>query len=168
MVLNGQTAHVMETTQTPFVVGVKEVGAGRAPQIRIVSEGTTLQLRPIADRSGRIHIDFAATFSKIHKVETVTFGGEGSGKVTLQVPEVATLRLEGGAALKSGQWFVLVGSQASVGQPDPAPAWERFLGGGKQFKAHPSRQLVLMLRAEKLPQPQAMKVASTQGPVPHP
>lgn len=176
IVLNGQTANVTDTSQTPFVVGMKEItGAqtahrravtARAPQIRVVSEGTTLQLRPLADRTGTIHVDFAATFSKIRKVETVTIGGEVSGKVSLQVPEVATLRLEGGAALKSGQWFILVGAKAeenASGEPEPATVWERLLGGGTRSQAHRPQQLVLMLRAEKLPQP-AAKVASTREP----
>src|SRR5262249_13158747 len=131
-VFNGQTANVMNTSQTPFVVGMKEVKGARAPQIRVVSEGTTLRMRPLADRTGTIHLDFAATFTKIRKVETVTEGGEEPNQVTLQVPEVATTRLEGGAALKSGQWLVLVGPQTenATGEAESASAWERLLGGG--------------------------------------
>jgi hypothetical protein len=165
-VLNGQTAQVADASQTPFVVGMKDVKGALAPQIRVVSEGTSLQLRPLADRAGTIHLDFAASFSKIRKVETVKVGGGGPGNVTLQVPEVATVRLEGGAALKSGQWFVLVGSQPdnAAGQAEPATTWERLFGGGKQFKAHSARQLVIMLRAEKILQPPPAKVASVQGP----
>ena len=106
-VFNGQTARVTDTSQTPFVVGVKEVEKTRVPQIRVVSEGTTLQLRPVADRSGNIHLDFAARFSKIRKVETVSFRDAPSVEVTIQVPEVAMLRLEGGVVMKSGQWVLL-------------------------------------------------------------
>ncbi len=155
VVFNGQTARVTDTSQTPLVVGVKEVAEMRQPQIRVVSEGTALQLRPLADRSGSIHLDFAATFSNIRKVETMTFGNPSSGEVTIQVPEVATLRLEGGVALKSGQWLLLAGSKvenlAVQGEPAPSVWTDWLLGGGKSPKARPAQSLVLMLRAEKLP-----------------
>ena len=40
----------------------------------------------------------------------------------IQVPEVATLRLEGGVALQSGQWLLLAGLKAEnpLGQGEPA------------------------------------------------
>jgi hypothetical protein len=154
VVFNGQTARVTDTSQTPLVVGVKEVARMRQPQIRVVSEGTALQLRPVADRSGSIHLDFAATFSTIRKVETMTFGDASSGEVTLQVPEVATLRLEGGVALKSGQWLLLAGSKVEnlAVQGEPAPSvWKDWLLGGTSPKARPAQSLLLMLHAEKLP-----------------
>ncbi len=155
VVFNGQTARVTDTSQTPLVVGVKEVAEMRQPQIRVVSEGTALQLRPLADRSGSIHLDFAATFSNIRKVETMTFGNPSSGEVTIQVPEVATLRLEGGVALKSGQWLLLAGSKvenlAVQGEPAPSVWTDWLLGGGKSPKARPAQSLVLMLR-RKAPQ----------------
>ena len=155
VVFNGQTARVTDTSQTPLVVGVKEVAEMRQPQIRVVSEGTALQLRPLADQSGAIHLDFAATFSNIRKVETMTFGNASSGELTIQVPEVATLRLEGGVALKSGQWLLLAGSKveslAVQGEPAPSVWKDWLLGGGKSPQARPAQSLVLMLRAEKLP-----------------
>ncbi len=156
-VFNGQTASVMDTSQTPFVVGVKKVKQMHEPQIRVVSEGTTLQVRPVADRCGAVHLDFAATFSKIRKVETMTFGDASSDEVKIQVPEVATLRLEGGVALKSGQWLLLAGSKAENPAIEAEPASSSWNGwpliGGRYFKARPVKELVLMLRAEKLPQP---------------
>ncbi|MGO9112446.1 MAG: hypothetical protein ACLP9L_24715 [Thermoguttaceae bacterium] len=155
VVFNGQTARVTDTSQTPLVVGVKEVARMRQPQIRVVSEGKARQLRPVADLSGSIHLDFAATFSNIRKVETMTFGDASSGEVTIQVPEVATLRLEGGVALKSGQWLLLAGSKVETlavqGEPAPSVWKDWLLGGGKSPKARPAQNLVLMLRAEKLP-----------------
>ena len=166
-VFNGQTASVMDASQTPFVVGVKKVEQMHQPQIRVVSEGTTLQLRPVADRCGAIHLDFAATFSKIRKVETMTFGEAPSGEVKIQVPEVATLRLEGGIALKSGQWLLLAGSKAEnpAGQGEPASSsWKDWLlGGGRSFKARPAQELVLMLRAEMLPQPRPATSQTENG-----
>ena len=87
----------------------------------------------------------------------MTFGDASSGEVTIQVPEVATLRLEGGVTLKSGQWLLLAGSKvenlAVQGEPAPSVWKDWLLGGSKSFKARPSQSLVLMLRAEKLATP---------------
>lgn len=153
-VFNGKTAKVMDVSQSPFVVGVKTVQQLRVPQIRVVSEGTTLELRPLADRSDSIHIDFAVSFSKIRKVETVTFHDASSSEVTIQAPEVATLHLEGGVSLKSGQWVLLAGSHAeNLTERQPASvSWQDWLvGSTKSSSAQPAPRLVLMLRAEKLP-----------------
>ena len=155
VVLNGQTARVTDRSQTPLVVGVKEVARMRQPQIRVVSEGTALQLRPVADRSGSIHLDFAATFSNIRRIETMTFGDATSGEVTIQVPELATLRLEGGVALKSGQWLRLAGSKveslAVQGEPVPSVWKDWLLAAASLPKRVRLQSLVLMLCAEKLP-----------------
>ncbi len=154
---NGQTVTIMDASQRPFVVGVKKVNQGHVPQIRVVSEGTTLQLRPVADRSRTIYLDFASTFSNIQEVETLTFRDDSSAEMTIQRPEVATLQLEGRVELKSGQWVLLAGPSAGnlANQGEPAPSsWKDWLpGGGKPPKAAPARSLVVMLRAEKLPLP---------------
>ncbi len=109
---NGQTVCVSDTSQKPFVIGLKEVEPGvHKPQIRIVSEGTTLQLRPVADQSGAVHLDFAITYSKIRSVDVASFARTAGRPPTstIQVPEVATARTEGGAMLKQGQWLLLGG-----------------------------------------------------------
>jgi hypothetical protein len=164
-VFNGQTASVSDTSHRQFVVGVISVGADALrPQIRDVSEGTTLQLRPVADRrSGAIHLDFAAKFSQIQQVETVTASARPGGKAaTIQIPKVATVRMEGGALLKPGQWVLLSGSkakdQAEVGEPTPVSWTDWLLGGGKRFQRRETQELVLMLRAEKVDSPAPKRI----------
>ncbi|MHB8956361.1 MAG: hypothetical protein ACYC4U_25535 [Pirellulaceae bacterium] len=159
-VFSGQTAFVSDTSQTPFVVGVKEVKPGAyQPQIRVVSEGTSLQLRPIADRSNAIHLDFAATLSRIQKVEeTVCFDRAATSGKTIQIPEVATIRLEGGVTLQPGQWLLLGGpkaaDQAAQAEPMRVSWTDRLFGGGKRFKRRETQQLVLVLRADRIQLPQ--------------
>jgi hypothetical protein len=160
MVSSGQMACISDTSQAPFVVGLKsDKGEAPQPQIRVVSEGTTLQLRPTAGRSGMIHLDFTATFSKIQKVETVNFQQTAAGGKSIQIPEVATVRMEGGAELKSGQWLLLSGPSAEnhpdSGEAAPSPWKDWLLGGGKHSGRHQSQKLVLMLRADKVPLPNA-------------
>ena len=157
-VFSGQTALVSDTSKSPFVVGVKPVVGAFAtayqPQIRVVSEGTTLQLRPVAERSGAVRLDFAASFSKIQDVGTATFNRTPTSGVTIQVPKVATVRMEGGAALKPGQWLLLSGSDITdqMTESKVAPvSWVDWLAGGcKQQEPHETQSLIMMLRAEKL------------------
>ena len=157
-VFNGQTALVSDTSKSPFVVGVKPVVGAFAtayqPQIRVVSEGTKLQLRPVVERSGAIRLDFAAAFPKIQEVETATFNRTPSGGVTIQVPKLATVRMEGGAALKPGQWLLLGGSdipeQMTEFKVAPVSWIDWFEGGCKQQEPHETQSLIMILRAEKL------------------
>jgi hypothetical protein len=157
---NGQTAFVSDTSQSPFVVGVTPVvgpfATAYKPQIRVVSEGTILQLRPVADQSGAVHLDFAASFSKIQEVGTATFNRTPTDGTTIQIPKVATIRLEGGAALKPGQWLLLSGSditdQMTMTATKVAPvSWKDMLvGGWKQQEPRERQSLIMMLRAEKV------------------
>lgn len=157
-VFNGQTAFVSDTSQSPFVVGLTpEVGPSGAvyqPQIRVVSEGTTLQLRPVADRSGVVHLDFAATFAKIQEVGTATFNRSPSDAATIQMPTVATIRLEGDAALKPGQWLLLSGAditnQMTATKDAPVSWTDRLVGAWTHQEPRETQSLILMLRAEKV------------------
>jgi general secretion pathway protein D len=169
-VFNGQTACVSDTCQTPFMVGVNPVGPEpHQPQIRVISEGTRLQFRPIADQSGVIHLDFSATFSQIQKVETISVSRNAGGVETvsfsrtptdgtaIQIPKVATIRVEGGASLKPGQWLLLSGSDitdqmtATKIKADWPVSWINWLvGGWKHQEPHETESLILMLRAEKI------------------
>lgn len=158
-VFNGQTACVSDTAHSPFVVGVvtgegQESPVAPQPQIRVVSEGTVLQLRPIADQSGAIHLDFAATFSRIRKVETVSLNRTRPNGATVQIPEVASIRMEGGAELKPGQWLLLSGSdmtnQMTATKVAPVSWKDWLLSGGKRQKQPQPPQFLMMLRAEKI------------------
>jgi beta-lactamase regulating signal transducer with metallopeptidase domain len=153
-VFNGQTACVSDTSKRPFVVGVIPVGSeAKQPQVRVFSEGTMLQLRPIADQSGTIHLDFAFTFSKVEDVDTVCFNRTPTSGTTIQIPKMATVRVEGGAKLMSGQWLLLGGSKAddqvAKGKVTPVSWKDWLLSGGKPVKQRETQELVLMLRAEK-------------------
>ena len=138
---------------------VGDFATAQQPQIRVVSEGTTLQFRPVADRSGAVHLDFAATLSKIQEVETVCFNRTPTSGTTIQIPKMATVRMEGGAVLKPGQWLLLGGSNAEdqsvKAEPVPASWTDWLLGGGKRFKQCETQELVMMLRAEKIQLPRA-------------
>jgi hypothetical protein len=94
-------------------------------------------------------------------VETATFNRTPTSGTTIQIPEVATVRMEGGVVLKPGQWLLLGGSktddQVAKGKMTPVSDW--LLGGAKRE----TQELVLMLRAEKiqLPAPTASHLSSS-------
>jgi len=99
-------------------------------------------------------LDFAATFSKIQKVGTATFNRTPTDGTTIQIPKVATIRLESGAALKPGQWLLLSGSDITdqMTETKVAPvSWRDWLvGGWKQQEPHETQSLIMMLKAEKV------------------
>ena len=109
-VFNGQRATVMDATQRPFVVGVKaaagEAGAAGKfePQIRIVSEGTTLRMRPVLAGKDRMRLEYEFTLASIRSVETAKIPqGGGHKPLTVQVPEVASTHFSTSLDLPLGQ-----------------------------------------------------------------
>ncbi len=106
-VFNGQSATIQDTTQRPFVVGLSPDGK---PALRVVSEGTTLKLRPVLEEK-QIRLESQLTLSDIRSVEVVdlpTQPGE-EAPLKVQVPEVATTRInttvkvpDGGSVLLGG------------------------------------------------------------------
>jgi len=144
---NGHSVFVSDSSQTPFVVAV----VGGQPQIRIVNEGTIMQLRPLADAHDKLKLDFRVEFSKIRGVETANLSAVDERKpvVTIQIPEVATSRVEGSVELPWNKWLLLGGL-------------ERKSEGG-----HSPDNLIVMLRAEKVTPfrvPPKQEAVATPGP----
>jgi beta-lactamase regulating signal transducer with metallopeptidase domain len=124
---NGQPGFVHDCSRSPFVVAVKD---GK-PQVRVVHEGTILNLRPLAEEFDKLIVDFQVEFSKIGSVDTAELSETYQGKpITIQIPEVSATRVEGSVDLKWDQWLLL----GSV---------ETLSGGQKPLT-------VVMLRAEKI------------------
>jgi hypothetical protein len=151
---NAQTAFVTDASQSPFVVGLKD----GQPQIRVVSEGTFLHLRPLVDPEGKLMLDFALTFSKIREVEMVTVPGGPNKGASLQVPEVATARVEGRVELPWNKYLLLGGLEprSPEGKPEATlgtrlKRW--LLPGGLELKTPDGKpqSMLVMLRAEKVP-----------------
>ena len=107
-VLDGQVAYLSDTTPTPFVEGLTD----NQPQIRVVSEGTVVTVRPRERRDGRIKLEFAIRFSKIRDVEEIETQPTADEKHNVVVvPEVQTIRAEGEVVLAAGQWLLVGGLQ---------------------------------------------------------
>ena len=92
-------------------------------------------------------------------METATFNRTPTSGTTIQIPKVATVRMEGGAVLKPGQWLLLGGperkDQAAKPEVTQVSWTDWLLGGGKRFKQCETQELVMMLRAEKIQLPRA-------------
>jgi hypothetical protein len=129
LVLNGNSAFVSNCSQTPFVVAIVE----GQPQIRVVHDGTTMQLRPVADAQDKLKLDFRVTSTTIRGVETANLSIVSKGKpVSIQVPEVEKSCVEGGIDLPWNRWLLLGGMER------------------KGDKGGSSEVLIVMLRAEKV------------------
>ena len=148
-VFSGQTALVSATSKSPFVVGVKPVVGAFAtayqPQIRVVSEGTTLRLRAVAERSGEVRLDFAATLSKIQEVGTATFNRTPTSRVfPSKFPRWRLSAWSGGAAFEARTMAVarrigdIADQMTKVQRLRPFQSWIDWLAGGcKQQEPHP-------------------------------
>jgi bla regulator protein BlaR1 len=93
---NGQFARIEDTVQRPFVVGVKpKADGGQEPQIRVVTEGMTIRLRPELQDAGQVKLQFGLQLSAIESVDIASFPlGAGKEAISVQVPEVATTRIQ--------------------------------------------------------------------------
>jgi beta-lactamase regulating signal transducer with metallopeptidase domain len=115
-VFSGQSTCCFDCTWSPFVIALKE----GQPQIRMISEGTVIQLRPILSAKGDLKLDFLVTLSKIRDVDTIALSRDAMGKpmkdpksaaASVQVPEVATTRLEGTVDMPWGSLLLLYGGE---------------------------------------------------------
>jgi hypothetical protein len=151
---NGSACTLADVSKTPFVVGSKEdKDKTIQPQIRVVPEGTTLQLRPTEGHDGIIHIDFSAVFSKVEKVE-IENGRPFIDPRNIQIPTLASTQMEGGADLKPGQCLMVRGYKKEIKDDRgdaTAESWSDWLLGGTKPASKPyTAEIVLMLRAERI------------------
>lgn len=119
---NGQHARIEDSVQRPYVVGVKPTeSGGYEPQIRVFTEGTSIRLRPEVQRDGQVQLDLALSLSDIRDVQTATFPlGPGKEPVSVQVPEVATTRIETSAELRVGQTLAISIPAAAKSSKSPS------------------------------------------------
>ena len=152
---NGQSGCISDVSQTPFVIGVRD----SRPQIRVVTEGTIIKIQPQMKSEGTVRLALAVRFSRIRGVETATATDASSGKPwTIQVPEVATMRLEGVVKVPTGKWLVLVGPDFMT-EKRHDESWVVTLANGwlgsaglkltDQAEQSESSTLLTMLRVEK-------------------
>jgi beta-lactamase regulating signal transducer with metallopeptidase domain len=106
---NGQQASILDVTQTPFLVGLREtLASAREPKIAIVQEGTQITLRAshTGDRA-RVRLNARITLSKIGDVRTVSTS-LGSGADPISIPRVKRCRIDVAGEIDDGQ-SLLVG-----------------------------------------------------------
>jgi beta-lactamase regulating signal transducer with metallopeptidase domain len=123
---NGQAARIEDSVQRPFVVGVTPVQAGDStalqPTVRLFLEGTSIRLRPVAQKDGPIRLDFDLELSQIRDVETAEFPtGPGKEPITVQVPEVATTLLSTTVEMNAEQTLVLSVPKTGKGKKEQQP-----------------------------------------------
>ncbi len=110
---SGQRAHLNDYSQTPFVVGVREVTPGvQEPNIVVVDDGTKVAMRAThtADRS-RVRLAARVELSHIGEVRTaaLTLGAEMGA---IQLPRVRRCSIDVASEVKSGD-SVLIGCMSS-------------------------------------------------------
>jgi type II secretory pathway component GspD/PulD (secretin) len=107
---SGQTASASDIAYSQFVVGETLLPCGkRELKTRDVAEGTTIQVRPVAESNGDLGLSFSASFSRIAQVTCENRKIAPDRELVLRIPHVSTVCIEGRVALKPGQSLVLGG-----------------------------------------------------------
>jgi hypothetical protein len=156
---SGQTASLFDIIRTRFVVGANVLPSGeREPKTQEVAEGTSMQFRPHAEPGGDIRLDFAASFTKIEKVTTENVKLDSGREMTLQIPMVATARIDCGVLLKPGQ-SLIVGNVKRLAESRSISWTDQLLGRPPKVE---SQELALILSVEpfEIPNRAAAKVAA--------
>jgi hypothetical protein len=127
--INGQRATVLDRTQTPFVVGIRDeespivlgipdekAGTGQ-PKIVVIDEGTKLTLRAVLSPDAvSVRLDVNVELSQISDVETVSTMFRGESK-TIQIPRVKRCRIDVASQVPDGQ-SLLIGCIPSYEQKE--------------------------------------------------
>lgn len=113
---NGQSATIQDTSQRPFVVGLKTVGDNKKsvePQIRVVECGNILRIRPLLRNDDNLWLDYDVKVSHVESVSEKTVQVARQRKpVTLQMPRVFTARIESAVEFTVGKTVLLGGLAA--------------------------------------------------------
>jgi len=108
---NGQSAHVMDCTQQPFVVGFRE----NKPQIHIVREGVVVRVRPVlADEN--VRLNFEVVSSGIRSVDEMEVPGADGTLTKVQSPLVAQSRVSATLDVPLGK-TMLIGGLRDIDNP---------------------------------------------------
>jgi beta-lactamase regulating signal transducer with metallopeptidase domain len=117
---SGQSASVADVTQTPFVVGLRELAGALdvalEPQIRIVRSGLWLHARPIV-RDEVVHLDFEFTLSGVKEVKSQQMPTK-AGPAEVQIPVVARTRFQSTVDLPLGKTLLMGGLKRATAKGD--------------------------------------------------
>jgi beta-lactamase regulating signal transducer with metallopeptidase domain len=105
---NGQHASILDVTQTPFVVGMRQTSVGaKEPKIAIVDEGMKLALR-VTQGSDRASVRLSAriALSDIDNVRTVSTS-LGDDTESIQIPRVKRCNIDVASEVADGQSLLI-------------------------------------------------------------
>jgi hypothetical protein len=147
---SGQTASLSDIAPSQFIVGATSLPSGKQElKTRNVSEGTSIRLKPAVETNGDLCLDFAASFTKIEAVATEKIKLASGEDLTLRIPKVSKLSIEGGVAMKPGQ-SLLLGSVKGFSEAREVSWKDKWLGGWllpKESTVHRS-ELFILIRLE--------------------
>lgn len=139
--IDGMTASAVQGKQTPFVVGWKQ----GLPQTRTVLQGRMVRLRTVLD-DDKIWLDYEIVLSRILEVTSQSIRvADRPQPITLAVPNVQTSKATATVALPIGSTVLIGGLPAESTGGTP-------------------RQLLVLLRADRMREPQHANTAQSAPP----
>jgi bla regulator protein BlaR1 len=117
-VFNGQQAYVSDISQTPFVVGIREVSSGvQESQIAVAEQGTKITLRSVLSADHlRIRLSGRVEFSSLGNVRTASLGSTlpNTEPTNFQVPNLKRLRIDIASEIENGHSLLLGSLQETL------------------------------------------------------
>lgn len=127
-----QEAEIRDSTQRPFVVGLKKKGSAHQPEIEEYSDGICIGMRSTA-KGKNVRLDLAIDISDIQDVWTKSAGPEGTA---VQVPSVHTTDIQLSALVQEGKTLAIsgFGRQHEVRQEQAVPVLGKVPYVSRMFK----------------------------------
>lgn len=106
---NGQRASILDVSQSPFVIGIQDLGAGKQqPKIAVIDEGVKLSLRAVqSSDGGKLQLEGLFEFSAIGEVHNASATLNGR-PTTIQIPRVKRCHIDVASEIADGE-TILVG-----------------------------------------------------------
>lgn len=105
---NGQRAIILDRTQTPFVVGIREEQTGaQHAKVAVIDEGIKLDLRTVqSSNAAKVELEARIELSQIKEVGTASTMLNGS-PTTIQIPRVKRCRIDVASEVDDGQSLLI-------------------------------------------------------------
>lgn len=150
----GQTAVLSDLARSRFVVGANLRPSGQHEvTTKEVAEGVSTHFRPVPEPSGDIRLEFATSFTKIEGVTREVLKIAPDKEIALQIPKVATSRVDGGVVLKPGQSLMFGGVKRLAEAQRRVSPIDKLLLGWNSSKEREEVQLIVIVQLESFELP---------------
>lgn len=110
LLFDGQSGHIDQGTQRPFVVGMDRRDEGISPRIQVIKEGLSIMVRPKVEDENEVILEFKVEHSEITDVGEQKVTVVGIDKpFTVQTPTLDTSQIHSHVRMELGHTLIVRG-----------------------------------------------------------